>query len=478
MMPGNGAPDPLDEWLDRGIQPLQPPAGAFEAISKRARHRKMGKLAMAVSCAAAVVVTTALVVPSLLAPPTGSPVADGSAAAAHTARMTPSRSFGVPSSAARKATPVPSSTPTQPIGGATGSTSGYPAGGAVPANFQPTSVTFIGSTTGWAIGQAGTPGSCANTDPDICTSVVLTQDNGNTWRGVKAPDTAGVSGIRFWNGQYGWAYRPELWSTSDYGQSWQQVPVGDMVVTDLEVENGQALAVFANCSTTTSAPSITFYGTERCTDFSLETAPAGSDNWTHVTLSGTGGSSTTLTMNGTGPTVTTSPTIVLQGGTGWLVGPLGQVYSGSLTSGTWTQVSESPCAGNTSSPVGSAMLDWSLASSNLIMACNEQDSTTIFSSANGGTTWTAQVTEPSFGVANSLTAAPSAQYILATTEGIEVLNTSSGRWQKLVTLSGGFSYIGMTTNSQGVAIPANASLHEVYMTYNGGLSWLPYAIVP
>ena len=307
---------------------------------------------------------------------------------------------------------------------------------------------------------------------------MLTQDGGTSWRGVKAPDTSEVSGIRSLNGQDSWAYGPQLWSTHDFGQSWQQVGTDGKVVTDLETSGRQAFAVFASCSTTTSAPSITFYGSQRCTDFTLETTQKDADNWTPVSLSSNGASSTTLTMNGTGPTVTTMPTILLQGGTGWLVGPLGQVFTGSLTSGTWTQVSESPCAGNISPAVGSAMLDWSLASGDLIMACNEQDSTTIFSSANGGGTWTTQVTEPSFGLANSLTASTAAQYILATTEGIEVLNTSTGRWQKIVTLSGGFSYIGMTTTGQGVAVPVNAGLHEVYMTYNGGLSWLPSAIIP
>ena len=33
---------------------------------------------------------------------------------------------------------------------------------------------------------------------------------------------------------------------------------------------------------------------------------------------------------------------------------------------------------------------------------------------------------------------------------------------------GGFSYVGMTTNDQGVALAANASLHEIWMTFDGG----------
>jgi hypothetical protein len=483
MMPGNGARDPLDDWLDRGIHPLPPPDGTFEAISKRARNRKMGKLAMVASSAAAVVVTTALVVPSLLAAPAATtPLADGSQTASQTTRASSSNSPtpSAPSGKESSATPATPATSDGPAGDATASASatGYPAGGPVPDNFQPTSVTFIGASTGWAIGQAGTPGSCANKDPYICTSLVFTQDNASTWQGVKAPDTAGVSGIRFLNGRDGWAYGPELWSTHDYGQTWQQVPTGSMVVTDLETEGDQAFAVFASCGASSAAPSITFYGNEHCTDFTLETTPAGSDNWTQIATSGIGGSSTTLTMSGSGPTVITRPTIVLQGGTGWLVGPLGQVFTGPLTSGTWTQVSTSPCAGISSPVVGSAMLDLSLATGDLIMACNEQESTTIFSSADGGGTWSQRITTPAFGVANWLTASPAAPDILATTDGIVALNASSGQWHVVASLTGGFSYVGMTTDGQGVAVPADASLHQVWMTYDGGISWAPHSILP
>ena len=474
MTPGNGGRDPLDDWLDRQIQPLPPPAGAFETVRRRARHRKMGKLAMAASSVAAVAVAVAVVVPSVLTPPAARQVAADSQTANRSAGPATSSNSNPPTGTANKESHAPSASPTS-IGAATGSSGPYPAGGAVPANFQPTSVTFIGADTGWAIGQGGTPGSCANSNPDICTSLVLTQDGGQTWRGVTAPDTANVSGIRFYNGQYGWAYGPELWSTDDYGRNWQKDGTNGGEVTDLETENGRAFAVFANCSTTAIAPSITFYGNERCTDFSLETTTAGSDGWTQITFSGANGGST-LSVGTDGSGAVTKPTIMLQGGTGWLVGPQGQVFSGSLTSSTWAQVSTSPCP-TSSQALGSAMLDWSLATGDLILACNGAQATTVYSSADGGGTWTKQATAPGFGTAESLTASPAAPDILATTEGIEALDTN-GQWQQVATLSGGFSYVGMTTDDQGIAVPANPSLHQVWMTYDGGLSWTPVSIVP
>ena len=474
-MPGNGGRDPLDDWLDRGIQPLPPPAGTFEAVSRRARHRKVSKLALAASSVAAVAVAAALVVPSVLTPPSGRQIAADSQAASRSAGPTASASSNPPTGTANKASRAPSASPTS-IGAATGSTDPYPVGGAVPANFQPTSVTFIGANTGWAIGQAGTPGSCANSNPDICTSLVLTEDGGKTWRGVTAPDTAGVSGIRFYNGQYGWAYGPELWSTQDYGHSWQKVNTGGMVVTDLETENGRAFAVFATCSTTAQSSSITFYGDEHCTDFSLRTTLAGSnDGWTTIAFSGTGASGTISTLTTLGFGASNKPTIILQGDTGWLVGPQGQVFSGSLTSGTWADASTSPCPA--ASQVGSAMLDWSLATSDLILACDSGQATTVYSSSNGGGTWTKQATAPGFGTGQSLTASPAAPDILATTEGILALD-ANGQWQQVASVEGGFSYVGMTTDDQGIALPANPSLHQVWMTYDGGLSWTPISIVP
>ena len=42
--------------------------------------------------------------------------------------------------------------------------------------------------------------------------------------------------------------------------------------------------------------------------------------------------------------------------------------------------------------------------------------------------------------------------------------------------AGGFSYVGMTTDSQGVAVPADASAGAVWFTFDGGKTWRPSAI--
>jgi len=78
----------------------------------------------------------------------------------------------------------------------------------------------------------------------------------------------------------------------------------------------------------------------------------------------------------------------------------------------------------------------------------------------------------------SLAAAPNGTLTLATTRGIYYLPDNGERWEASNAVgggapSGGFSYVGMTTDEQGVAVPADTSLHEVWMTSDGGASWAP-----
>src|SRR3984957_3363601 len=74
--------DPLDRWLSQQVQPLPPPPGRFELISRRARRRKLRKLAVTVVSAAPVAAAVAVPVPvglnlHLSTPPTkGANVAD------------------------------------------------------------------------------------------------------------------------------------------------------------------------------------------------------------------------------------------------------------------------------------------------------------------------------------------------------------------------------------------------------------------
>jgi photosystem II stability/assembly factor-like uncharacterized protein len=466
--------DPLDRWLSQQAQPLPPPPGTFELITRRARRRKLRKLAVTMVSAAAVAAAVAVAVPiglnlHLSTPPTkGSNVADGGVPT----HLTESPNGS--GSPVKTASPSPSSThsATAPPSQA------HP----VPANFQPTSVTFVSPRTAWVIGQAGTPGDCANTNAYICTSVAKTDDGGQTWQGRPAPDTSGpndgtgVSGIRFLNDTYGWAFGPELWATDDGGATWTQVNTPGARVTDLEASDGRAYALWATGCAPRSGASFA----DGCTSYTLMTATAGSNDWTPV------GAATSDLRYGGAPT----SAVIELAANGYLVAPDGALYSGAI-GGTWSQVGTSPCEAGPAQADGlPSAAQLALVPGYLWIACPGTKGTvtsppTIYRSDNGGSSWTqpsaaslSDITGLSdFGSITSLTATPDT-LTLATTTGIYHLPSDGGGWQPSnatgsAAPKGGFSYVGMTTDEQGVAVPADTSLHEIWMTTDGGATWAP-----
>jgi hypothetical protein len=85
----------------------------------------------------------------------------------------------------------------------------------------------------------------------------------------------------------------------------------------------------------------------------------------------------------------------------------------------------------------------------------------------------------------SLAGTPGGQVVVATSAGIDVsLNVAGARpsglrWRTFRgagSAPGGFSYVGMTTSAQGVAIPAEQSLHALWFTYDGGKHWQETAL--
>ena len=429
-MPADDQRDRLDGWLDQEVHPLPPPPGTFELITRRARRRKLRKLAITVASASAVVAAVVIATPPLMS--------------LHVTPSTPvsGRNAAGESSAASSETPQPSESATSstPPAPSTSPAQATLPSGPVPPNFQPMSVTFVSTTTGWVIGQAGTPGQCANkTDPNICTSIARTSDAGKTWSGGPAPATTapngarGVSGIRFLDGTNGWAFGPELWATCPGG-------------------SGTAFAA-------------------GCTSYTLMTTTARSDHWATV-----GGATNGLTAGG----AATSAVLALFGETGYLLAPDGTLYSGPLD-GAWQRVGTARCQPGPASPSGlpgSALL--ALASSTtVVVACNAPGGVQVYTSANSGATWDTQPASAWSAVgeaasATSLAAAPDGTLTLATRNGIYVLPAGASQWKQAQVdnaPAGGFRFVGMTSNDQGVALPIDTTLHEVWMTFDGGLKW-------
>ncbi len=450
--------DDLDSWLDGRINPLPPPPGTFELIKRRARRRKYRRLGVTAGVAA-VIVAAAVTVPQVINLPVLNPTTASGVANGRSSSPVPTGSV---SAAASAATPISS-----------------PGLAPVPANFQPTSVTFIGLHTGWVIGQAGTPGHCAT---QYCTSVARTNDAGQTWQGGPAPlagpadGATGVSQIRFLNLDNGWAFGPELFATHDGGQTWTPVSTDGMRVTDLETVGDRAFALFASCS----GAGPDFAG--QCTSYTLYSSPASANDWSPV------GAATSGLSDGAGHGAGQygAASIVLTGTRGYLLAPNRTLYAGPVDgSAPWQAVASVPCATGSAQADGrpaGALLGAANATS-LILGCTPAagpgglQNKLIFSSADGGASWQQIGIAPAAGVATSVADSLSGTVVLGTDQGIDVLAAGSSSWQQAsVTAAGGFSYVGMTTDSQGVAVPADPTAGAVWFTFDGGRSWHPSSI--
>jgi hypothetical protein len=474
MMSGTDERDPLDSWLSQQVHPLPPPPGTFELITRRARRRKLRRLAVTVASAAAVAAAVAVAVPNVIALNlTPSPVPASVAAGQGSA--SPSGTQQPESSASRHTSPSPSPSHTSPASQTSPPRSVTPPGGPVPSNFRPVSITFVNRSTAWVIGQAGMPGTCANPDPNICTSIARTDDTGKTWRGEPAPATTGpfgaegVSGLRFLDGVNGWAFGPELWATHDAGQNWTQVNTNGKRVTDLEAAGNRAFALWATCS----GGGANLFAAN-CTSYTLMTASANGGDWTPV-----GAATTGLSNGGTA----TSGMLALTSTTGYLLAPDGALYSGPIGGASWQKVGTAPCqpgpVQNNGQPLPANALLAVAPSATVVLACVVPGGVHVSTSADGGLNWDepaadAWIETPPIGTPTSLAAAPDGRQVLATTNGIYVLPAGGSQW-KQATVEGtpylGFTYVGMTTATQGVALPADTSLHKIWMTFDGGLTW-------
>jgi hypothetical protein len=201
------------------------------------------------------------------------------------------------------------------------------------------------------------------------------------------------------------------------------------------------------------------------------TTSAGSDTWTAA-----GAATSGLTAAGGG---SASAVIALTGSEGYLLAPNGTLYSGALGS-AWQRAGTAPCqpgAAQANGQPSRALLALSN-STHLALACTGTSGVQVYTSSDSGATWNQQTAPAVSGTVTSLAATLSGTLVLAGTDGMQVLPASQApAWQAAQGApTGGFSYVGMTTDSQGVALPANAGLHEILMSLNGGLTWTAYPI--
>jgi hypothetical protein len=462
--------DDIDTWLEERVTPLHPRPDTFEQIRRRARRRKAARAALT-AAGAVVVLAGAITVPRVVLSGgfSGQPTAlSGSPTPVQHVSTGPGKpaGTGTPRPADRSTTPTPI------------------APAPVPPNFAASSVTFVSTSTGWVIGQAGTPGHCGPPKAYDCTSVAITNDAGSTWHGSHAPVTGAPNGatgagqIRSLDGTSAWAFGPQLYATHDGGQTWAHIPTHGMRVTDLETVNGIVYAVWAQCAGTGADFAA------GCTSFSLYSSPAGHDDWSPVP------GATGQQASGGAPG---SAQLVLTGAAGYLMTPGGQLLSGPVTSPAgWRTVTTlagipvalpcAPGAGETGGHPLQAML--ASTGSGLVLLCADQatgnrQAKTLYYSADSGRSWSPAGPAPARGIAMSLSGTPTGPVLVATSGGIDFSTNAPGasgaltwRTARGATATGGYSYVGMTNSQQGVAVPANVNLDAIWFTYDGGTRWV------
>jgi hypothetical protein len=452
--------DPIDTWLEREVTPLMPRPGSLERIRTRARRRKRNQ-AFVAAAGCAVIVGVAAAGPQIASAfqaSTGGGHVAPPAALGSSVPTAQSGSHGTVSPESSTATPNPQHSTL-----ATGSLTNDP----VPAGFEPTSVTFVGNgnggVVGAVIGQAGN-NKCAT---EYCTSLAQTPDYGSHWYGLAAPVTGppqgdnGISQVRFANLKDGWAFGPDLWETTSGGWPWKQESTGGMRVTDLETADGRAFAVFAACMGTDADYA------QSCNTFALYTSTAGSASWSpadvpsafrNITTSAP--SSATIAIGGSTPTV-------------YVLTPSGELLSSPVTGGSFTEAGQAPCQPGPAQADGAPSLAHLSAYPTLQLACDNGSTTTIWHSATGAT-WSRAGVLNAAGSVTSLTSAPGGSLVAAATGGLYYSSDGGKQWRAAsVTAApaGGFSYVGMTNATQGVALPADASLGEIFVTTDGGQTW-------
>lgn len=434
--------DPFDDEVERRlrqpIEPLAPPPGTFERITRTARRRRRARAGLA----AAFVAVFALGIGTGLGLNGGPLVLLQRVRTASDDSPSP-RSAPAASTRARE----PSRSSTHPGGQGQPEVPG-PRSGPVPPHFRPTSVTFVSTSLGWAIGQGGPP--CATR---YCTSVVRTVDGGRHWAGIPAPRTSGVSQIRFADALDGFAFGPQLWVTHDGGKTWRQLDTHGAAVTALEAAGRHVFAVFEDCAA----------GSD-CT-YELHATPAGSDAWQPVP--------------DVGQTADGAVSVAAHGSRAYLAAAdkgRAVLYSGpSSGSGTW-EARPAPCTnGPTQAQVATTT------ARKLLVVCDGESSVgaevkQAYASPDGGRHWRRLTDPPATGQLRAVSSTPDGTYYIARVPGgVLVSRDGGGSWtESLGERAGdGYRYVGFTTDTQGFAVPGADGNRVVELTRDNGRTWSP-----
>jgi len=383
--------------------------------------------------------------------------AGGTTSATTTVSAASSASSAAASSAQSGHAATTGATASSPVTGATG----VAGGGPVPAGFAATSVTFVSVDEGFVLGTA----PCAHAP---CTSIVRTLDRGASWAGMPAPivplgspynftSQAAAWGIRFASPRQGFVFGNGLWATTDGGEHWSAAvsPPGGVII-DLEVIDGQLLALTDVCSTQSGCAQ----------GQTLERSPLSGGPWSLVTR------------------VSDSRLIATQARVAAVLdgGSVVVTEDGGLTSATNVTPCDSPAA------AGSAVAVTGPGSLALLCAGSAAMGSvvkTLYVSDDLGATWVKAGTPPFGGDPLGISGGTTARPVVAAASGASWLYYSpdgGARW--LVSFEkgdggAGFNDLGFTTTADGVAVYGpvyqNGNAYgmpgKLLLTSDGGASW-------
>jgi hypothetical protein len=334
------------------------------------------------------------------------------------------------------------------------------AGGPVPAGFAATSVTFVSTDEAFVLGTA----PCAHAP---CTSIAATLDRGVSWFGLPAPvvplgdpyansGQAAVWGIRFASQEHGFVFGNGLWVTTDGGERWTAIASPGGSIVDLEVIDGQVLALSYVCSAQSGCAQLgTLYRR------ALSGGP-----WSVVTpVSGARAIATQARV-----------ATVLDGGSVVVTGDGGLTFA----------VRATPCA-------GPATAGWAVAVTgpgSLALLCSDgaemgSAQKTVYVSDDLGATWAAAGSPPFGGDPAGISAGTPAQLTVGAASGATWLYYSADggvQWSvayKAIDGGAAFNDLGFTTTSDGVAVVgpvyqdgnAYRMPGQLLLTSDGGASW-------
>jgi hypothetical protein len=283
----------------------------------------------------------------------------------------------------------------------------------------------------------------------------------------------GVSQLRFLNDYQGWAFGPALFVTENSGAQWAPESTFGRVM-DLEALDGRVLALEAKGCTGAGANFAA-----GCTSFTLYTAPAEGGTWQPVPGA----------ANIPSVPSSDSANLVLTGGntnpadaTGYLLTPDGSLLSGALNAGArWKNIATAGCqpgAARADGQPSGALL--AASSGKLYVACITGSQSTLYVLPAGASRFQPLGSASALGKTLSLAAASGNLVVLGTSKSIDVSYDGGTAWRQAVTPAqapaGGFGYVGMTNQQQGVALPADSHLGQIWTTTDGGIRWRPYRI--